>query len=139
LANPVPANGRMMIVKLANAGKIHSTSLDKFDKGKLTYKIAVTNETFHVDHISPVAFHWDQKGGRNSGDKSRWDAATDTDNLELLTEEANLAKSSGGYHFSDKPYVLRDFKSIYAEGGIDNARLIDGKPFTEDEAGTKPV
>jgi hypothetical protein len=139
LANTSPATGRTMIVKLINAGKIHSTSLDKFDKGKLTYRIAVTNETFHVDHISPIALHWDQKGGRNSGDKSRWDATVDTNNLELLTEEANLAKSSGGYHFADKPYVLRDFRSIYAEGGIPNARLIDGKPFTEDENGTKPV
>ena len=85
---------------------------------------------YHVDHITPLAEHW-KTTGYDSGDKSRWNKTTNLANLRLITEEANLKKGGEGHHYSDKPYVGKNFFSTYAEGGKKGAKTIDGQALRD--------
>jgi hypothetical protein len=104
-----------------------------------TYKMGDLDRTeYHVDHILPLSLHWKQGGSNGSGDSDRWDITVNRDNLHLITKEANLKKGgrgASGERGEFEPVVGPGFKSKYAEGGIDNAKTIDGQPFT-DAAGT---
>jgi hypothetical protein len=87
----------------------------------------VDNVSYHVDHVRPLSFHWQVDGGNNIDDNDRWNATTQTANLSLITEEANLRKPRGRY----VNWVGPAFTSHQAQGGLVGARQIDGRRFED--------
>jgi len=86
---------------------------------------------YDVDHIHSLAQHWNATGW-NAPDSVRQNAAYDENGLKAIFFRANRSKGSGGERFSHP--CGPNFASEYAEGGMPNARSIDGKPF-RDKAG----
>jgi len=93
----------------------------------------LANTPYDVDHIDTLSIHWQSGGGNNSKDKPRWDLSNTT-RLRYITKRDNLARTKGNY----EAWVGKGFASTYSQGGIDNAKLIDGQPFL-DAPGGKPV
>jgi hypothetical protein len=96
---------------------------------------------YHVDHKVSLAEHW-ESGGYYKSDNERWDHATQTDNLELVTKEYNLEKSSKKANSDEKAkyqprWVGLNFSSHLAQDDQKNppARTIEGKPFLHSENG----
>jgi len=86
---------------------------------------------YHVDHEPPLAKHW-QGEGYKTGDAERAAVASGQGGkLTFMTEENNLKRGSDNHHFWKQPWVALSFTSIYAEGGIPNAKRIDKLPFTD--------
>ena len=120
------------VQQLVHEEKLHKEELSRFYSiSKKSAEKKVDKIEYHVDHKYPLAGHW-VDNGFNSGDKARRDKTTEESNLNLITAEANLSKGSSGedddsderYHYADKFYVGRSFKSEHA-----SARKIDGQPF----------
>jgi hypothetical protein len=82
---------------------------------------------YQVDHIQPLAQHW-VGVGHNSNDASRVEAATGLTNMRLITQFANASKGSEDVQFIN--WVGTEFSST-AASCPQNARAIDGKPFTD--------
>lgn len=89
----------------------------------------VDRTSYEVDHIRPLALHWEIDGGNDTIDQDRWDATVLPTKINLITEEANQRKGGMGGHFV--PWVLPNFTSQYASGDIKGAREIDDMPFTD--------
>ena len=113
-----------------------SASINSYDPSKIKYS---------VDHIIPLAAHWNQKG-YNSDDAERYDGLARESNLKLVTVEYNSSKSSttgnSGTRVNYNPYIGPDFTSQWAQGGIKGALMIDignsvSKPFLD--ASGKPL
>ena len=83
---------------------------------------------YDVDHIKPLAMHWNSQG-YNSSDGARANAAFDVDRLQALFYQANREKGGKGYDFS-RP-LGPEFTSQWAEGGVKNAKSIDGRVFVD--------
>jgi hypothetical protein len=90
---------------------------------------------YDIDHVEDLPAHWNREG-HNSGDGPRLTAAFDPPSgFETMFFRANREKGSGGRRFTEP--IGPDFESRWAEGGIKNARTIDGRPFVDDHG--RPV
>ncbi|AFZ10964.1 hypothetical protein Osc7112_6884 (plasmid) [Oscillatoria nigro-viridis PCC 7112] len=88
---------------------------------------------YHVDHIEPVSARWNAEG-YDSSDSIRARQLLETNNLRVVTGAYNTAKGSevpGSGRVTYKPYVGPNFTSSIADGGIQGALRIDGKPFVD--------
>jgi hypothetical protein len=94
-------------------------------------KAWVQSIQYDVDHIDSLASHWESGGGNNTGDGARW-ALSNTGNLRYITQADNLALPKGKY----KPWVGKAFVSARAQGGLANAKTIDGQPFLDGPGGS---
>jgi hypothetical protein len=82
---------------------------------------------YEVDHIIPLSRHWAQWGWKTD-DSKRWEMATKTDNLQLITREENRRKSGMGWEYGDQPYVSKEFTShLVSSDGL----TIEGKHFRD--------
>jgi hypothetical protein len=117
--------------KLKDLGKVETNAdIENYKPEKVMY---------HVDHRIPVTYLWNEIGW-NKDDSERGKHLTERSNLRLVTEEYNLSKGStvdGLGPVKYKDYVGPNFTSEIAEGGIEGARKIDGKPFLD--AARKPL
>jgi hypothetical protein len=85
---------------------------------------------YDIDHVEDLPAHWNREG-HNSGDGPRLTAAFDPPSgFETMFFRANRSKGSGGRQFTEP--IGPGFESKWAEGGIKNARTIDGQPFLDD-------
>jgi polyhydroxyalkanoate synthesis regulator phasin len=116
---------------LQDRDKVPADSLDLFMNNKLTYKY-IAETRYAIDHKVPLAQHWTQSGSK-SGDSVRQDFCVQESNWNFITFSANSKYSGGGYEFRQKPYVESSFTSSYADGGIPNAKRIDGIPMLDDK------
>ncbi len=90
---------------------------------------------YDIDHVEDLPAHWNREG-HNSGDGPRLTAAFDPGaGFETMFFRANRSKGSGRRQFSEP--IGPDFESKWAEGGIMNARTIDGQPFVDEQG--RPV
>jgi hypothetical protein len=88
-----------------------------------TYTVADAEAAeYDVDHITPLAQHWNQTG-YNCADQSRQEIAGGEDNLRLMLSSENRSKGGEGYHYSDKPFVGKSFSSIYNDCPPDSLRI----------------
>jgi hypothetical protein len=73
---------------------------------------------WHVDHVVPLAAHW-QTIGFNSDDATRWAAATNAANLKLIARSENVGFGSEykGGRFNYAPHVGDDFITSLAALG----------------------
>ncbi|MEG3973025.1 MULTISPECIES: DUF4157 domain-containing protein [unclassified Microcoleus] len=92
------------------------------------------NIEYHVDHIMPLAQHWNNKGN-DSDDTERYEGLAKRSNLKLVTAKYNISKGSGGARYD--PFVRLKFTSKYAQGGIKGALKINNRPFLD--AAGKPL
>jgi hypothetical protein len=95
-----------------------------------TAQLAATQ--YDVDHIQPLSIHWQSGGGNNADDASRWAMSADS-NLRYITHRDNIARDKGSY----VGWVGPAFISANAQGGLANAKAIDGQPFLD--ATGKPI
>jgi hypothetical protein len=91
------------------------------------------NTQYDVDHFHTLSSHWEDEDGNNTGDEDRW-ALSATSSLRYITQRDNLERPKGHY----VPYVGKGFVSVYAEGGVQNAKKIDGQPML-DALGGSPI
>lgn len=90
---------------------------------------------YDIDHVEDLPAHWNREGW-NSGDGPRRTAAFDpAEGFAMLFFRANRSKGSGRRQFSEP--IGPEFESKWAEGGIKNARTIDGQPFLDEQG--RPV
>jgi hypothetical protein len=89
---------------------------------------------YHVDHKTPLAQHWNDKGN-NDDDTERYEGLAKRSNLKLVTAKYNISKGSGGTRYD--PFVRLKFTSKYAQGGIKGALKINDRPFLD--AAGKPL
>jgi hypothetical protein len=89
---------------------------------------------YHVDHKTPLAQHWNDKGN-NDDDTERYEGLAKRSNLKLVTAKYNISKGSGGTRYH--PFVRLKFTSKYAQGGIKGALKINDRPFLD--AAGKPL
>lgn len=112
--------------ELINEGIVEaSASISSYNPPKIDY---------HVDHIKPLAQHWNDTGN-NSDDTERYKGLAERSNLKLVTAKYNISKGSGGTRYD--PFVRPNFTSKYAQGGIKGALKINDRPFLE--AAGKPL
>jgi hypothetical protein len=95
----------------------------------------VENQRYDADHEPPLAAHW-RTTGKDQSDAERTAYATDPNNLETLFWWYNQRKRAGGENFAGTP-AGPGFTSILAEGGLPNAKTIDGKAFLDKDK--KPI
>jgi len=110
----------------------------KAAEGKAGLKDWLLGLKYDVDHKRSLAAHWIAKGW-NTDDETRREAAFDMENLELLDRSANRSKGSGEGRERYDRLIGPEFTSKYAEGGLRDARTIDGEWFCSDREGTKPI
>jgi hypothetical protein len=95
---------------------------------------------YEVDHIIPIAKMWNEAGtwksgkswgeaGNNTDDKTRYNQMSEATNLQVVTEQYNRSKSSGGEFY--ERFVLAKFTSDKAASGIAGALTFDGEPFRD--------
>lgn len=100
---------------------------------KFTISHALVAATqYDVDHTDTLSAHW-AAGGNNGADRPRWDLSA-PGKLRYITQSQNLARPKGNYWL----WVGKDFTSQYADGGMQNAKRIDGQPFL-DAPGGNPI
>jgi hypothetical protein len=101
---------------------------------KLTLKLQhLANTKYDVDHIDTLSISWQSGGGNNTVDADRW-MLSNTSKLRYINRRHNRARTKGSYI----PEVGKGFISVYAQGGLANAKEIDGQPFL-DAPGGKPI
>ncbi|HKN52941.1 MAG TPA: hypothetical protein VJX66_10590 [Amycolatopsis sp.] len=122
---------RERIKWLHDRDKLPANALDLFDKKKLTSN-HVANTDYAIDHKIPLAQHWKQSGSK-SGDPVRQNFCVLVSNWNFITFSANSKYSGSGHQFGQKSYVEPSFSSSYADGGIPNAKRIDGEPMLDDK------
>ncbi|MET7934187.1 HPC2 multi-domain protein [Streptomyces sp. NPDC005322] len=123
---------RAQLVKLDQRYKLPENALDLFDKGQ--FKAALVEQTaYDVDHHPmPLAQHWTNIG-YNTGDIDRRNATVDTGNWRLITHKKNVSLQAGGYHYHKQRDLGKSFTSELADGGIPNAKRIDGRPLLDEK------
>jgi hypothetical protein len=92
----------------------------------------LASTAYDVDHIQTLSIHWQSSGGNDTGDSGRWALSTPS-NLRYITKRDNLARTKGAY----VGWVGVGFTSVYAQGGLANAKQIDGQPLLD--AAGKPI
>jgi hypothetical protein len=99
----------------------------------------IDNTEYAVDHMVELWRHWnlgtDGGGaGHNGADLPRWSLSR-LDQLRYITAEDNNGRNIEAKRQGDRikynPFVGPNFKSVHAEGFIDNARTILGEPFLD--------
>ena len=131
LAGGYTKRARERIKWLLDRDKLPKNALDLFDAKKLTSK-HVKNTDYAIDHKVPLAQHWKQSGSK-SGDSVRQEFCVRESNWNFITSSANSSYSGSGHQFGQKAYVETSFSSSYADGGIPNAKRIDGIPMLDDK------
>lgn len=123
---------------LESLDKMHQlpeTWVTEFNNRKL--KADDISKTKHVvDHEEPLATHWLGKG-RGSGDDVRRNHNVDQSGWRLVTEKYNTSRKADGDQFSDNLTLKHTFTSDLADGGVPNAKRIDGKPLLDKDG--KPI
>lgn len=122
---------RERIKWLHDRDKLRDDALKLFDNKELTHR-HVANTDYAIDHKIPLAQHWKQSGSK-SGDSVRQEFCVDPSNWNLITFSANSKYSGGGHQFGQKLYVEPSFSSSFADGGISNAKRIDGIPMRDED------
>jgi hypothetical protein len=92
----------------------------------------LASTAYDVDHIQTLSIHWQSSGGNDTGDAGRWALSTPS-SLRYITKRDNLARTKGSY----VDWVGVGFTSVYAQGGLVNAKQIDGQPLLD--AARKPI
>ncbi|HEY9812140.1 MAG TPA: hypothetical protein V6D31_01185, partial [Candidatus Sericytochromatia bacterium] len=112
--------------ELINEGIVEpNASINSYNPEKIDY---------HVDHIIPLAQHWNDTGN-DSDDTERYKGLAERSNLKLVTAKYNISKGSGGARYD--PFVRLNFTSKYAQGGAKGALKINNRPFLD--AAGKPL
>ena len=86
----------------------------------------VRRTEYEVDHIDSLAEHWESQGGNDGNDQGRW-TLSECENLRYITKRDNAARTKGRY----VPWVGKAFTSVYAQGGGEIAKEIDGESFRD--------
>jgi hypothetical protein len=107
----------------------------RFDRSQFTAG-DVSKTSHQVDHAIPLASHWIQ-AGHNTGDKPRRDHNVDESKWRLVTQAYNASRGAEGAQFGDQQELEDKFTSELADGGIRNAKRIDGKPLLDKDG--KPI
>ncbi|MFI1018320.1 hypothetical protein [Streptomyces sp. NPDC020965] len=124
-----------ILTRLAKEGVLPDTATQTYlSAGKFLIS-DIRGVKYQVDHMDSLAQHWVDIG-HDSGDGARWTRATDRKNLRWVTQRYNLSKgsqNSAGERatYASKFWVGPEFVSIFAEGGIKNAKKINSVPFIQ--------
>lgn len=128
-------------VKLAQKNDDHSDWEKMKKEGWIQEKADIKNYNpkdqsveYAVDHDTPLVELWN-RSGFNTNDSEREEHHLDDDNLQLVEKKWNLKKGGNDQHY--KKYVGPKFRSIIAEGGVENASTILGKFFLDAPGGSK--
>jgi hypothetical protein len=110
---------------------------DYIDKGLILKEADINTHVpvvgnYDADHNPALATRWNN-GGNDASDDIRGKQIGA--NLRLLTFQKNSSLGSGGVTY--QPFVLSNFTSSIADGGIMYARNIDGKRFVD--AAKQPI
>ncbi|SNY37927.1 hypothetical protein SAMN05421748_105160 [Paractinoplanes atraurantiacus] len=123
------------MVPLDKARQLPESWGTEFDQG--TLKVDHVAKIKHVvDHEEPLATHW-LREGRGSGDDARRGHNVDISGWRLVTEKFNTSRKADGDQFSDNLELKDTFSSDIADGGIPNAKRIDGRPLLDENG--KPI
>ncbi|XVV15526.1 hypothetical protein ACQP2X_14635 [Actinoplanes sp. CA-131856] len=120
---------------LERAGQLPENWTGLFDQREL--KVGHIANTKHVvDHVMPLATHWLDKG-RGSGDDARRDHNVYIPGWRLVTEAVNASRKANGDEYNENLTLEDTFRSDIADGGIPNAKRIDGRPLLDENG--KPI
>ncbi|WP_347728662.1 hypothetical protein [Streptomyces sp. CAU 1734] len=128
LEAPKP-KGEAQLNRLDKKFKLPEGALDLFDKGKLRASHVETT-AYEVDHSEPLAEHWHRRG-RASDDTERRNHCVDESKWDLITKSHNASKQAGGFQYSRSPELGKSFTSSLADGGVKNAKRIDGRSLLD--------
>ncbi len=99
--------------------------LDQFDIKEVHRGKEGSIYDYQVDHILPLAKHW-SAGGNNDAEAPRASIATDSSNLQFITQHANASKGAEDKNYFD--WVGKGFSSAESPA---NSLDIDGQPFLD--------
>jgi hypothetical protein len=132
LAGGYSAAAKQKLVRLDRRLQMPDDWAERFDKRTLK-AVDIERTPYEVDHFPvPLAEHW-VNSGHDQGDDQRRGHNVDKSNWRLITRRWNRSLQAGGYQFGQKPEVGTSFTSELADGGIPNAKRIDGRPFRDDK------
>jgi hypothetical protein len=136
LANGYTANAKKALEPLdRDKHQLPETWTADFSQGQLKAEhIAKTRHA--VDHVEPLASHWISKG-RGLGDDVRRNHNVDESGWRLVTEKYNTSRKAEGDQFSENLTLKEKFTSDLADGGVPNAKRIDGRPLLDENG--KPI
>lgn len=127
--------GRSVLEDLEDLDQLPAESLPRFDAGDLTVDM-IEKEKYEVDHSEPLAEHW-VAAGHDQGDSGRRNLCMDESKWRLITKAKNASLQANGSHYADKPELGSSFTHEFADGGIRNAKRIDGRSLLDENG--RPV
>lgn len=130
LASGQTPASRAKLVQLDKLYQLPDDALDLFDDGKLTVN-HVTKTRYDVDHKRALAQHW-KEAGYKSDDAERRGHTVNESNWRLITRSKNASLQAGGHHYHEQRDLGKSFTSELADGGIPNAKRIDGRPLLDE-------
>ncbi|MFF2327721.1 hypothetical protein ACFVUT_33925, partial [Streptomyces sp. NPDC058051] len=131
LSNGYTSAARNRLEDLDQRLKLPDNALSLFDKKELK-SAHIKNELYDVDHHPvPLAQHW-KSDGHDQGDKERREHNVEKDNWRLITRSWNRRLQAGGHQYGQQRDLGKSFTSEIADGGIPNAKRIDGRPLLDE-------
>ncbi|MFI0793993.1 hypothetical protein ACH4OY_15080 [Micromonospora rubida] len=130
LAGGYTPSARNKLEALNDLRQLPDDALELFDKQELkTQHIAKTS--YEVDHSVPLAQHW-KSDGHKQADAQRRAHCVNEGEWRLITTIWNRRLRAGGHQYGDQREVAPTFNSEIADGGIPNAKRIDGRPLLDE-------
>ncbi|WP_051110536.1 phage tail protein [Longispora albida] len=131
LAGGYTPAARAKLVKLDKLHQLPENALARFDAKKFkASEVAAT--AYEVDHSVPLAEHWKSDGHKISDDQRRAHCV-DQNKWRLITKSVNASLQAGGHKFGQQRDLDPGFTSSLADGGVPNAKRIDGRPLLDDK------
>ncbi|MEL5958926.1 hypothetical protein AADR41_29885 [Streptomyces sp. CLV115] len=131
LSNGYTSAARNSLVDLDQRYKLPDGALPLFDEKKLR-ATHIKNTHYDVDHHPvPLAQHW-KSDGHKDDDTARRDHNVEKNNWRLITRSWNRRLQAGGHQYGQQRDLGTSFTSEIADGGIPNAKRIDGRPLLDE-------
>ncbi|MFB6813043.1 hypothetical protein ACFCV8_00635, partial [Streptomyces sp. NPDC056347] len=131
LKNGYNPAARTSLEDLDQRYKLPNNALDLFDKKELK-ATHIKNTEYDVDHHPiPLAQHW-KSDGHKQDDTARRDHNVEKNNWRLITRSWNRRLQAGGHQYGQQRDLGTSFTSEIADGGIPNAKRIDGRPLLDE-------
>jgi hypothetical protein len=131
LAGGYTPAARAKLEDLDDAYKLPDGALERFDVKQLTEN-DIANTAYEVDHETPLAQHW-VADGHKQADSQRRAHCVDQNKWRLITQVWNRRLRADGHQYGQQRQLEASFTSEIADGGIPNAKRIDGRPLLDQD------